>query len=271
MNHFKQGNKHKHLMNLLAAYSQANKYFMIFPLAKGNLDTFWQSVNSRDGDLLWLLEQCYGLTDGLSKIHGYKKKDPGEPSVNETVCVGRHGDIKPQNILWFKDHSTPTAVDRLVLSDFTLMRFHNKGSRTVTTVGHIGFTNTYRAPEVALTSHQCIDQRYDVWSIGCVFLEFISWYLAGYDATRGVQFRADSGQHYQSFRTARSMEYCWDSKYYFQDDNYFRFGRLMGEAHVKECVSQVSSRLQLLYCDFKELTYECPSVDKIFAWQGMLF
>lgn len=272
LNHFKSHNKHKHLINLLSAYSQGNKYFMIFPWAIGNLDTLWKSVNPRQMDPLWLLEQCYGLTEGLCKIHQYHEDKPGKPSTDGKLCVGRHGDIKPQNILWFKDSSTAAGVGRLVLSDFTLMRFHNEGSNTVTTVGHIGFTNTYRAPEVAFTSHQYISQKYDVWSIGCVFLEFISWHLVGYNATRGEQFRGDNGQRYRSFMTTRFMEDSRDFNYHFRDDNYFRFGKSMGETHVKISVRQVSLTSRSLNFDFKELTYECffSGYHTCMAWNAAL-
>ena len=40
---------------------------------------------------------------------------------------------------------------------------------------------------------QEISQNYDVWSLGCVFLEFLSWFLLGYDEAidRFAQERAD--------------------------------------------------------------------------------
>ncbi|KAG8168310.1 hypothetical protein KVR01_003999 [Diaporthe batatas] len=196
--------KHRHLIRVLAAYSQGRTYFLILPLAKGDLVEFWRKNDRELNDPLWLLQQCRGLTDGLYNIHEGRS------------LRGRHGDIKPPNILWFIDEST--RENRLVLSDFTLMRFHEQGSKTETLVHSVGRTRTYRAPELdAVLSHNIrISQKYDVWSLGCVFLEFISCHLVGYNATRGAYderqerhenyFEGDDGQRYETFDTTRVVE-----------------------------------------------------------------
>lgn len=94
---------------------------------------------------------------------------------------GRHGDIKPENILWFVDYEGKR--DYLAISDFGLTQFDTAKSHSRASQDHIlGFSSTYRAPDLHLED-QKISQKYDVWSLGCVFLEFISWFLLGYDET----------------------------------------------------------------------------------------
>lgn len=226
-------NKHGNLIKALAAYSYCGKHFLIFPLAEGNLDTFWQKAGPSFEDPLWLLSQCRGLTEGLYCIHQYQVANP---SYGLKRLLGRHGDIKPQNILWFRDPTTPG--DRLVLSDFTLMRFHAEGSNTETTMKRIGGTSTYRAPEVVEMFDKHVSQGYDVWSLGCVFLEFISCHLIGYDATRGQHFEGDDGRTYQSFNTIRLREDV--SKSGYPENRFFLYSRTMQEAEIKASVTLVS-------------------------------
>lgn len=227
--------KHEHLIKALAAYSHCGKHFLIFPLAEGNLDTVWQEAVPSLRDPLWLLTQCHGLTQGLLRIHQYRTP---KSSSNQKRLLGRHGDIKPQNILWFKDPST--AGDRLVLSDFTLVRFHAEGSNKETTMARIGGTVTYRAPEVVVMSGKHVSQKYDVWSLGCVFLDFISCHLVGYNATRGNHFQRDDGREYQSFGAARLMEDPIEWGY--PEDKYFLHKPGFVEAEVKSSVRLVGNK-----------------------------
>lgn len=102
--------------------------------------------------------------------------------------LGRHGDIKPANILWFLTHGKER--DHLVVADLGLTRYHS--SLTKSRVKRVdGWTGTYRAPEIDL--HNPISARYDIWSLGCVFLEFCIWYLLGYDDV-------------ENFRRARNLD-----------------------------------------------------------------
>lgn len=223
---------HEHLIKVLAAFSQCGRDFLIFPLAKGSLVEFWQQWDtSSPHNALWMITQCHGLMEGLQQIHQYRSTDLSK----DVTVLGRHGDIKPQNILWFRG---PSNRDRLVLSDFTLMRFHEKDSNQETTMDRISGTKTYRAPEVEVKSRHHVSQMYDVWSLGCVFLELISCYLVGYKATRGRAFKGADGQDYQSFRTVRQMNSAAAIGYL--DDKYFLYMPGKPEAEIKKSVEHVS-------------------------------
>lgn len=219
---------------------------MIFPLAEGNLVQLWQDEKAILSlkNPLWLLRQCHGLTQGLHKIHQYEEGNNSSSSWKSGVLLGRHGDIKPQNILWFRDSGTSPAEDRLVLSDFTLMRFHAIGSNEETTMRRIAITSTYCAPEVEVTSGKHVSQKYDVWSLGCVFLEFISCHLLGYDATLGLYFRGHDDRDHKSFHQCRLDEHSSPGS---PENKYFNYKPGMQEAKVKETVRQVSQETQFSY------------------------
>ncbi|KXH68996.1 hypothetical protein CSAL01_06613 [Colletotrichum salicis] len=120
----------------------------------------------------WLAAQCRGLAEGLQKIH----RSPSEHATD----FGIHGDIKPENILWFQNEKYPAGI--LVISDFGFTRFHDRDTRSNKPA--VGYSPTHRAPEVDMDLHHPISRSYDIWALGCVFLEFITWYLTGPDGVK---------------------------------------------------------------------------------------
>lgn len=82
---------------------------------------------------------------------------------------GRHGDIKPENILWFQPHglnSDQSAFEgKLVISDFGLTEFHRDDTGLVSLM-NTATSPTYRAPEYDIS--ETISQSYDIWTMGCV-------------------------------------------------------------------------------------------------------
>lgn len=122
------------------------------------------------------------------------------------------------------------------------MRFHAEGSNKDTTMGRIGGTRTYHAPEVAFMSGRHVTQQYDIWSLGCVFLECISCHLVGYHATRGREyFQGDDGQHYESFYAARRKEDVMEFRWL--EDNackFYLYDPVSHQAKLKTSVENVS-------------------------------
>lgn len=173
----------EHLIRLLCTFTYKGRYYMLFPWAQENLRNYWLShpgvffekVNDLSS-LLWTSKQMWGLARALSTIHG------GGVSSSKGDFVGRHGDIKPENILWFT--SAHDSRGTLAFSDFGLTRMHEKrtelrDSRTKT----LGFTVEYRPPEIELRDH-VMSRAADIWSLGCVFLEMIFWIHGGIDELR---------------------------------------------------------------------------------------
>lgn len=169
-------------------------FYLVFPWAEGgNLKDIWSRYSTvrdevRDGQkfaswysIEWLLSECLGLADGLATTH--RSLNTGNES-NTTSQL--HADIKPQNILCFPSRGGEGGPFSLKLADFGLSiiaeppKFHLK-------VNSIKHTKTYRAPEYEVSDD--ISLKFDVWCLGCVFLELITWALLG---EKGVEAFLDA-------------------------------------------------------------------------------
>jgi serine/threonine protein kinase len=181
-----QVQKEPHLIKLLLTFRHGEKFYLLFEWADGSLEKFWEFNTIKQPTSLterWAAEQCLGLARAVSRIHGLrtwqtkKRSSPTDALSDDGREWGRHGDIKPDNILWFKEHEGDHNF--LVISDLGLTRYHTKFSRSLVHRSQIdGCTQTYRPPELDMGCG--ISQLYDIWSLGCVFLEFCIWYLQGY-------------------------------------------------------------------------------------------
>ncbi|KAJ9144608.1 Kinase-like protein [Pleurostoma richardsiae] len=176
----KSGNttRHPHLIDLLATCRKGPQdcYLLSDWAEGGNLRDYWFCHPNPQPDISlvrWIAQQSLGLAQALKQIH---RSDSSLSDISERD-YGIHSDIKPENMLLFK--KPPGTPGTLVICDFGFTRFHSKESRS--RAAHIGGTDTYRAPEAEFRP---ISRVYDVWALGCLFLEFITWYLTGYN---GVQ------------------------------------------------------------------------------------
>ena len=91
---------------------------------------------------------------------------------------GRHGDINPSNILWYNDGDGDSMVlqGTLKITDFGQAEVNSMLSKTRDR--SVANTLTYRPPECDVQS-SIIRQSYDIWCLGCVYLEFVTWLLGG--------------------------------------------------------------------------------------------
>ncbi|KAI1747487.1 kinase-like domain-containing protein [Xylaria castorea] len=178
-----------HLVKLLATYHDGDHYNLIFPWANGNLKDFWRrnpKPEKSHGASIWIAEQCFGIAEALRKIHYHEFPSASSHRPIEQPMKGRHGDIKPENILWFSSSDTnPGDISHgqevLALSDFGLTRFHKAITASRQYRHHsLAVSPTYRAPEFDLEKK--VSPLWDVWTLGCVYLEFLIWYLQGWDA-----------------------------------------------------------------------------------------
>lgn len=172
---------HPHLISLLATYEQFNVYYLIFPCAQGDLNVFWSKLKPKpsfDLDTIkWVAEQCKGIAYGLLKIHNYRTSKSRFSSHEQRW--GRHGDLKPENILWFSNGNGGT----LKISDFGLAEYSTVHSRSYKPKSRVAASMSYRPPECDLDGG-LIGRSYDIWTLGCLYLEFITWLLGGWDYVR---------------------------------------------------------------------------------------
>lgn len=176
---------HDHLIKAIAYYTQGSKHFVMFPWADhGNLRDFWKQDPPRlDYECLtWAFTQLLGLADAIKALH-----HPG-PERH-----WRHGDLKPENILCFKSAKPRPGTCTMVIADVGLSKNHimateNRLGPTGTTSG----TLMYEAPEARLRPDEPRSRRYDVWSMGCIFLEFVIWLLDGAKELKSFQTELSS-------------------------------------------------------------------------------
>lgn len=177
--------KSRHLIKAIAFYKQKpgegqqeEDLYFVFPWAEhGNLRQFWkQKTPSIDDNnyMKWIFDQLRGLAYAISTLHN--------DNDNDKTC--RHGDLKPENVLCFNTSSSTVEKDQtsciFVISDVGLSRIHDKStefrSRSKIAAGE---TVAYAAPETALFPERPTSRRYDIWSLGCLYLEFVIWLLYG--------------------------------------------------------------------------------------------
>jgi len=134
-----------------------------------------------------------GIASGLDSVHNFAKahplsadspskvvrqKDIKSSTQRNKSLYGRHGDIKPENILWFpRIEGSGDEMGVLQIADFGLGTFHCRESRSKIDPNNVVSSPNYEAPECQL--HKPVSRAYDIWSLGCLYLEFITWLLMG--------------------------------------------------------------------------------------------
>lgn len=181
-----------HLVTCIAAIERGNERFLLFPWAQdGNLREYWEATSPRfDGKaaITEALVQLKGIATALRQLHYFGLSDDWEdlsPSIQDEYSQTgvdrsiRHGDLKPENLLWFLEETSGSKRRYLKIADMGLAKRHviatqDRSCLTSTRYGTI----LYEAPE-AQTSVSARSRQYDVWSMGCITLEWIVWILYG--------------------------------------------------------------------------------------------
>ena len=154
---------HPHITPHYASWSQAEHFFMLSPLATCNLKVYWKDIRPRldaADFVLWQLRQLRGLADGLRHIYN---------------LGGWHHDLKGENLLVFEegDCSGPT----LKIADFGSAKIHARRSGprdgSNPTKSYYQGTSAYEAPDYIIRGET--SRPYDVWTLGCIFLEMLTW------------------------------------------------------------------------------------------------
>jgi serine/threonine protein kinase len=185
--------EHDHLIRTIAYYYWNKDHYFMFPWAQGgNLWEFWKTstrnIDDTNNTFDWMLKQFIGLTSALGELH-HGIKSNGE----ERNC--RHGDLKPQNILCFTSND-PEQQPTLVITDVGLARLHSEATALRDSTKSSNFTKRYAPPELDTESKSTPkSRRMDIWSLGCIYLEFLIWFLYGSDGLE--QFRQEVNSFYE--------------------------------------------------------------------------
>ncbi|KAF7534247.1 hypothetical protein G7054_g6356 [Neopestalotiopsis clavispora] len=163
--------RHAHIIRHLSSIEVGKKRaYSIFPwTGSGTLHDFWlkPAPQLNNQHVLWAFQQMHGLVSAIHTLH--------------EIFNCRHGDLKPQNILCFEENGETVFK----VADFGISKIHDMPTinRKVATT-NFAYTASYQGPEIEFEKQSANDQqprsrKYDIWSLGCVFLEFFVWLLHG--------------------------------------------------------------------------------------------
>ncbi|KAH9880406.1 hypothetical protein IAQ61_000697 [Plenodomus lingam] len=200
---------HHHIIRCDAAIRRGDSRYFMFPWAEGgSLRDRWESMPKQDPSaelITWALHQIRGLADALDTLHQCNSSQDGQnglhddenntqiPEVQlydehgkpkhvvmEDTRSIRHGDLKPENILVFMDGSSERGTMKIADMGLAKQHIEKTGDRRFQTSTRYG-TIQYEPPEAVETENGGRSRLYDVWSMGCIVLEFVIWILHGND------------------------------------------------------------------------------------------
>ncbi|KAF2849504.1 hypothetical protein T440DRAFT_398982, partial [Plenodomus tracheiphilus IPT5] len=222
---------HPHIIKCIAAVRRGRSRYFLFPWADGDsLRAYWDKAPRQTPDghaIREMIIQLKGIADALDRLHNFdgtkgtqaqahNGNDYGSDSEVERDAKNeiddykdvenaesiRHGDLKPENILMFQNESAGANLGILKIADMGLAKRHvvatqKRDKPTSTRYG----TRRYEAPET-VTGKNARSRLYDIWSMGCITLEFMVWTLYGneelgelYKQIEGIQ---GIGQYYKT-------------------------------------------------------------------------
>jgi serine/threonine protein kinase len=181
----------KQLVKLLATYEirkgNSTTYYLIFPWAQASVRSLWRTNPAGHEDrrseynLRWISGQALAIAEALAYIHEeYAENVPerlNDPDKDNLEKFGRHGDIKAANFLVYEKNKRSNR-SLIFLADFGLSRFSRLKTRSMAPPR--ARSPSYRPPEYDI-SEGTLSRKSDIWSLGAFFLEFLTWYLRGWD------------------------------------------------------------------------------------------
>ncbi|KAF7529648.1 hypothetical protein G7054_g9799 [Neopestalotiopsis clavispora] len=210
--------EHPNIIKFIAGITKGDDRYLMCEWASG-VRGFWNKNKKPDLTRILVedvIVQIQGITGALRVIH-----DKGF----------RHGDLKPENIVRQEIRDPALSklhVGELKICDMGLTKYHIEATELrnrSTTTKYL--TWRYEPPEV-YTKHRAWSRRFDIWSIGCLILEFIVWMLEG----------SEGLEHFSSEIVNDFGQEC----HYFERER--RNGQIVFKTHtaVKEKMKALSSQ-----------------------------
>lgn len=185
-----------HVVGVKAMFTKASIFYLMLPWADGgNLMDFWKRHDSYQKrrsiagqsirGILWQLRE---ISQSLEFLHDFKRN--GKASY-------RHGDLKPENILVFWANETKEDVPGTwKMADFGLAKKHEEvtGERNnmkATSIRGWG-TISYKPPEVFSNKNSPTSRLFDIWSMGCIILQLITWLIDGIEGVKKLTRKTTS-------------------------------------------------------------------------------
>lgn len=194
--------QHGHIVRFITAFRRSHEsypsHYICFEWADGgNLADLWDDKPQPrlSASLIRaVVDQIRGLAHALRMTH-YLLGSDGQYS-NESYI---HGDLKPKNILWFKEGG---EIGTLKIADWGDAKVYGENTATRTNGDNTYGTRRYEPPEVETgtlihgsgSTQDSRSRLYDLWSFGCFTLEFLIWLLHGRNGL--TQFHQDKKGDY---------------------------------------------------------------------------
>ncbi|KAI1745595.1 kinase-like domain-containing protein [Xylaria scruposa] len=140
-------------------YEREGEFAFVFPLARANLAQFMGTPDIDLAENASVHRQVVGLAEALSVIH------------NNLIA---HGDLKPENILVFG----VGASLKFKIADFGHSYLLDAHDNFPPYLGAYPLNPTYCAPELWHSVGKST-QPYDVWALGCILLELVTYFHEG--------------------------------------------------------------------------------------------
>lgn len=207
--------QNEHIVTHLATWTHGDKYCMLFPYARCNLRQYTKRVPfkklGQEADM-WLFKQFCGLADAIRSIHILPAADDPTSAASlvapthEIRRSGWHHDLKAENILFFRSNGYKYGTLRI--ADFGSAKVHVLRSGSANTRSPNG-TPTYEAPEAS--DEGATSRPYDIWSLGCVFLELLTWAVCDSRAVEQFQLERRQRRHLYSPLNYQIDDGFWQS------------------------------------------------------------
>ena len=187
-----------HIVRYIKAYKHGDAFNLVFPCSKTNLDHYLRDADQgapngydKNPECSPVWAELLGVTRALDRIIHYNT--PGQDS-GETF-YGYHFDLKPANIL-------VEESGKWLITDFGQAVF-KPGTGTSKIRGR-GGTEAYAPPEFDEPASPS-NRKYDVWSLGCIFLEVGAFVMGSHKGVKDFD----------------SLKYTWRKGGQVQDDRLF--------------------------------------------------
>jgi serine/threonine protein kinase len=197
-----QDRTYQHLITLLGTYSIGSSFFFIFPGVECSLEDYLARTpaplvprlrlrllqSSDAATMRWLSEQILGLTAAVNLMHSESGLLGG--GLGTPAKYARHGDLNMENIHWLKSKANYRGT--LVIGDLGPVDVYGGHSYSGIPDEKPYHASIYCAPEYKIMDAG-ISRAYDIWSLGCIFLEIITWALGGNEErARFLQTRSEA-------------------------------------------------------------------------------
>ena len=139
---------HENVIKITDYFRKENVEYFLMPFISMNLRQVFKYLNEKNQRMKYksAVSMMRQITNGLKHIH----------SLNIM-----HRDLKPENILY------EPLSKRAIICDFGSAKIYNQTKPNITYI----CTRWYRAPELLLERNLYTTQC-DIWSLGCIFVEF---------------------------------------------------------------------------------------------------